>query len=135
MKFVKRQKSLSQTTSPRRGLTIIPVMATLTILSLLLAVMARQQVAAEKQWRMALRSAQARAIAESEKTKIRRARQIGQVPARREQRLRPDELPGLLEPVEIRLMTDADRPGRMKLSVKIPAEATSAFALIEWREP
>jgi type II secretory pathway pseudopilin PulG len=119
----------------RHGLTIIPLMASLTILSIFLGIMARQQVAAQKQWRQAMRTAQARQIAESEKSKIRLARRLGQMPATSQRLIGAGQWPGLQESVEIRLSGDAKKPGRIKLSVKIPAEAASAYALIEWSEP
>ena len=132
---VKRQQLAGGSHSSPRGLTIIPVMASLVMLTLFLGVMARQQVASEKMWRTSLRTSQARLIAASEKSRIRQLRQSGQklVPGNR--RINPGDLPGLQEPVEIQIAAGSTPESGMKVTVKIPADADSAFAKVEWNEP
>ncbi|MFM7128825.1 MAG: hypothetical protein ACKO0V_05655 [bacterium] len=126
---------VSNRLSGRNGLTILPVMASLVILSLFLAMMARQQVAADQFWRRSLRLAQARGLAESEKARIRHIRASGQKLLPGGRRIKPGELPGLQEAVEIRAEAISRQESGLKLSVKIPADADSAFAKVEWNEP
>lgn len=119
----------------RRGLTILPVMASLVILSMMMAIIARQQVAADQTWRRSLRLAQARGIAESEKARIRQLRATGQKPSPFRRRIEPGELMGLQESVEIRVEADPKQESGLKWVVKIPADADRASAKVEWNEP
>lgn len=121
--------------SHRAGLTIIPVMASLVLMTLFLGIMARDQVASEKMWRVNLRNSQARLLATSEKARLRQLRQSGQEIQPGLRRINPGDLPGLMDPVVIQIQASAaDKPGK-KASIKIPADADTAFANVEWNEP
>lgn len=120
----------------RKGLTILPVMAALALLATLMGVLARQVTYREKQWRSAVRQAQARHIAFSELSRIRFMTGKGEKPMTGTFRLEPGHYPGLKDPVEVHFdLENPETTSGIVIRVKIPADQTDGFASVTLQSP
>lgn len=111
----------------RPGLTILPVMATLVMLSVFLGMLAKRQAARELSWRLAVRQAQARQIALSQMSLLQSSPTNLEKLVATPQVFPPGAWPGLNDSVEVSIATDPTHDKGFTISVKIPANAESRF--------
>lgn len=105
----------------------MPVFAAIVLLGMFLGMLAKRQVARDQNWREAVRSAQAKQIAISQKARLLAERANGQEPEVSKKVFEPNTWPGLKEKVEISIAPSSAHSGRFVISVKIPADSEFQF--------
>jgi len=114
-------------TNRRRGLTLIPVLACIVLLSIFLGMLAQRQVRGHNAARVAHRKAVARMVLLGERDRLLALKKAGKTIAAGRRVLTRAENPAAQEPVAI--VTEAARaPGTgFDITVQIPADAATNF--------
>lgn len=114
-------------TNRRRGLTLIPVLACIVLLSIFMAMLAQRQVRGHNAARVAHRKATARMVLLGERDRLLALKKAGKNYAAGRRVLTRAENPAAQEPVAI-LTEAAPAPATgFRITVQIPADATTQF--------
>lgn len=113
--------------TPRRGLTLIPVLVSIVLLSIFLGLLAQRQVRGHQLARRAERKAVAVQVARSERDRISALKKAGKTVASGRRVLTGADISSLAEPVAIEIAAAAAGKSGHRVTVKIPADALANF--------
>lgn len=111
----------------RRGLTLIPVLVSIVLLSIFLGLLAQRQVRGHQLARRAERKAVATQVARSERDRISALKKAGKTVATGRRVLTGVDVNALAEPVAIEIAAAAAGKTGHRVMVKIPADAAANF--------
>ena len=121
------QSRLHLPDAPRHGLTLIPVLVCLVLISIFMGMLAQRQVRGHSAAKMAVRKAQALQVLLGERDRITALKLAGKPVVARRLVLTRAEIANLPEPVAI--ATELAKPPQtgFQITVQIPADATTNF--------
>lgn len=120
-------QSIMMRQTPRRGLTLIPVLVSIVLLSIFLGLLAQRQVRGHQMARRAERKAIAAQVARSERDRIKALKQAGKTIGTGRRVLTVAEVSALAEPVAIEIAAAAAGKTGYRLTIKIPADSSANF--------
>ncbi|RLT12148.1 MAG: hypothetical protein DWI24_06370 [Planctomycetota bacterium] len=122
-----RRPRLHSIATSNSGLTLIPVLASILLLSIFMGLLVQRQVRGQLAWKMEVRKSIARNMARSERDRLMQLKVSGQKIPSGNRVIRPSQNSFLAEPASILVEATKSPSNGHKITVQIPSDSTSNF--------